>query len=159
MNYTEWAARYPEAANALARDVIVQDTTAASGGGSEAATQQCVRLSVAKQGGYSWRNNVGATPARCRDCGAPQQPVRYGLANDSARLNERLKSSDLILAIPRTITPAMVGTTVAQFGSVECKRAGWRYTGSRQEAGQAAWLALINKIGGFAAFSTGEIRL
>ena len=155
--YNDWATAYPEAAAALA-PILTTDVRHRNGG-SEARAQQDVRTSVAKQGAMAWRNNVGATKAHCPDCGARQSVIRYGLANDSARLNERVKSSDLILAIPRLIEPRHVGTTIAQFGAVECKRPGWKYTGKGREAGQAAWLALVAKLGGFATFSTGEIEL
>ena len=155
--YDDWVAAYPEAAAALTPLLTAQVTH--RNGGSEARAQQRVRVSVAEQGGMAWRNNTGATPAKCPDCGARQVPVRYGLANDSARLNERIKSSDLILAIPRVIRPEHVGTTIAQFGAVECKRPGWKYTGKGRETGQAAWLALIAKLGGYATFSTGEIEI
>jgi hypothetical protein len=53
----------------------------------------------------------------------------------------------------------MVGHTIAQFGSVEAKRPGWRYTGTPKEVAQAAWLALIVRLGGYATFSTGEFEL
>ena len=157
--YTEWAARHPQAAAELVRVFTVYGVPQPERSGSEAKVQQQVRLSVARQGAYSWRNNVGATPSKCRDCGARQTPVRYGLANDSTRLNRRMKSSDLILAIPRVITPAMVGSTLAQFGTIECKPVGWKYTGTGREAGQSTWLALIAATGGYAQFSTGEVVL
>ena len=155
--YTDWAARYPEAAAALTGILCTGATH--RGDGSEALVQQRVRASVASQGAMTWRNNVGATKARCPDCNAPQVPIRFGLANDSSRLNKRIKSSDLIGCIPRQITPAMVGTTIGQFASIECKREGWTYTGTDREAGQAAWLGLILQLGGFAQFTTGEITL
>lgn len=156
-NYEQWATAYPEAAAALA-PLLNTDVTH-KGGGSEARAQQNVRLSVARQGAVSFRNNVGATPAKCPSCQTPQVPIRYGLANDSARLNARIKSSDLILAIPRLIRPEHVGTKIAQFGAVECKRPGWKYTGKGRESGQQAWLALVSQLGGYATFSTGEVEL
>ena len=155
--YTDWAARYPEAAAALTAVLCVD--VVHGGDGSEALVQQRVRVSVADQGAMAWRNNVGATKARCPDCNAPQVPVRFGLANDSSRLNKRIKSSDLIGCIPRVVQPHHVGQTIGQFASIECKRAGWTYTGTEREAGQAAWLALISRLGGFARFTTGEITL
>jgi len=158
--YEEWAARWPQAAAELSAALSVfAAAPEGSGGKSEAWAQQQARFGVGRAGAYSWRNNVGATKSKCENCGHRSQPVRYGLANDSARMNEQIKSSDLILAIPRVITPDMVGRTIAQFGSIETKRPGWRYTGKGQEPGQAAWLQLINSIGGYAAFSTGEIQL
>ena len=155
--YAEWAQAHPIAAADLMQVLYVGVDHNQSG--SEARVQQQVRASVATQGAMAWRNNVGATKSRCPDCNAPQVPVRFGLANDSTRLNKRIKSSDLIGCIPRTVTPAMVGTTIGQFASIECKRAGWKYTGTDREAGQAAWLALISRLGGFARFTTGEITL
>lgn len=167
MTYAQWAQRHPHAAAELTQLLTAHAATPADSEGAEQKAQQAVRLDVAQQGGYSWRNNVGATPSKirhtCQRCGFVQvsqsTPIRYGLANDSMKLNKFMKSSDLILAIPRTVTPDMVGQTIAQFGSVEVKRPGWRYTGTEREQGQAAWLALITQLGGFATFSTGSIKL
>lgn len=156
---SDWAAQYPQAAAALAELFAPGPTPELQAGTSEARAQQEVRIRVAQQGAYAWRNNVGATPARCPDCGAPARPVRFGLANDSHQVNQAIKSSDLILAIPRTVTPGMVGQTIAQFGAVECKRPGWKYRGNKEEAAQLAWLQLIARAGGFATFSTGELTL
>lgn len=162
MTYEQWATRHPQAAADLLQVFGSLDWPKIPRGGdgkSEAWSQQQARLDIAHQGAFSWRNNVGATPAKCPDCGNPQQPVRYGLANDSAKLNKQIKSSDLILAIPRIIRPEDVGLLFLQFGSVECKRPGWKYTGTKQEPAQAAWLALISSRGGFAVFSTGGVKL
>ena len=178
-DFNAWAARYPQAAAELHALIgaVPWPAPAEAKGKSEAWAQQHVRLSCSKhfvidQHGnklhaMAWRNNVGATPAKteheCPRCSCrfveKQTPIRYGLANDSAVLNAAIKSSDLILAIPRVIRPADVGSTIAQFGSIETKRPGWKYTGKGQEVGQAKWLALINKIGGFATFSTGEAEI
>ncbi len=161
MTYTEWAAHHPHAAADLQQVIGANNQPACpeTEGKSEAWSQQQVRLKAAHMGAMSWRNNVGATPAKCLNCGVSQRPIRYGLANDSSKLNATIKSSDLILAIPRFITPVMVGSTIAQFGSIETKRPGWRYTGRGTEPGQAAWLALIARLGGYATFSTGELNL
>jgi hypothetical protein len=162
MTFEEWERRNPQAANELRTVVnaVPWPVTPENGDQkSEAWAQQRVRMQVASLGGYAWRNNVGATPAKCKVCNAKQQPVRYGLANDSEKLNSVIKSSDLILAIPRLIKPADVGTTIAQFGSIETKKPGWVYSGKEQEHAQAAWLSLISKIGGFACFSTGDVKL
>lgn len=162
MTFEDWRKLYPLAALAL-DDVLAgapwPEADSSASGKSEAWAQSKARLSIAKQGGMSWRNNVGATPAKCEHCGNRSVPVRYGLANDSTALNRVIKSSDLILAIPRTITPEMVGKRFAQFGAVETKRPDWQYKDTRHEQAQAAWLALIGQMGGFAAFSTGEVEL
>ncbi len=158
--FAEWAAQYPEAAAKLTLVFMPPTPSPAEHAGkSEAWAQQRDRMTVARAGGMAWRNNVGATPARCPDCNAPQRPVRYGLANDSHQLNQKIKSADLICSIPRLITLEMVGTTIAQFGSIESKRPGWTYSGTPREVAQAAWAALLLQQGAFAKFSTGDIEL
>ena len=162
MTYAEWAARWPGAAaefQAMLNAVPWPTSPADGEGKSEQWAQQRIRMAVARAGAMAWRNNVGATPAKCPDCGEKRQPIRYGLANDSTQLNAKIKSSDLILAIPRTIRPQDVGTTIAQFGSIDAKRPGWVFTGTDEEVGQALWHGLVLRLGGFAKFSTGEIEL
>ena len=161
MIFNQWAAKHPQAAADLQSmlGAVPWPANELTDGKSEAWAQQQVRLRVAHAGGLAWRNNVGATPAKCKHCGEKQQPIRYGLANDSARLNESIKSSDVIAAIPRVIRPQDVGATIAQFGSIEVKHPGWTYTGRGQEEGQAKWLTLVQRLGGFATFSTGEVNL
>jgi len=117
---------------------------------SEAYVQSVVRLEAGRKGVRLWRNNVGAL---LNERGVP---VRYGLANDSKRLNEVVKSGDLIGWRPRLITPALVGSTIAQFVSRECKHPGWHYTGTEHEIAQMKWAQLVSADGGDAAFCTGE---
>jgi len=167
--YEQWAARYPQAAAELNQmlGAVPWPASESAQEKSEAWAQQRARLNISHAGSMAWRNNVGATPAKvpvvCPKCAfkhtVKQTPIRYGLANDSQKLNAQIKSSDLILAIPRVVTPAMVGTTIAQFGTIECKRPGWTYKGTEAEVAQLAWLQLIAKIGGYATFSTGEVSL
>jgi len=160
MSYQQWARRFPLAARELQK-ILAGDVEApdAHNGKSEAWAQQQTRLKVARAGALSWRNNVGATPAKCPECKAALRPVRFGLANESQKMNKRIKSSDLILGIPRLIEPQHVGRTVLQLVGVESKRPGWRYTGNEHEAAQAAWLALLVSHGGFGKFSTGDLEL
>ena len=169
MNYAEWRTRHPQAAAELQemQGAVPWPTNTENGGKSENWAQQQVRFQAGRAGAYAWRNNVGATSAKvkttCPRCQnryeIKQQPVRYGLANESMQLNKVMKSSDLILAIPRLITPQHVGQTIAQFGCVEVKKPGWKYSGNEHEQGQGNWLALINSIGGYACFSTGELNI
>ena len=116
---------------------------------NEATTQSLVRLALAAAGGRMWRNNTGVLRNQKR------RPVRFGLANDSAALNARLKSSDLIGWEPVVITGDMVGQTIARFTSIECKHPGWHLTpGDARGQAQRAWIDLVRADGGRADFVT-----
>ncbi len=114
---------------------------------SEAPTQQGIRLEGSRLGAYLWRNNSGAYQD---DSG---RVVRYGLANESKRLNDALKSSDLIGFIPVVITPGMVGTTVAVFTAIEAKPPGWQRISSKREYAQNSFIQLVRSFGGRAGFA------
>lgn len=121
--------------------------------GNEATVQVDVRLEAAQAGWHLWRNNNGMA------MDAKGRPIRFGLANDSAKLNKRIKSADLIGIRPVFITPDMVGSTIGQFASLETKRPGWRYAGTEREEAQARWAAIVTLAGGFARFITGKGQL
>jgi hypothetical protein len=146
MTLAEWAARWNIPAQAFAElaacSIVEPDPDALVGGKSEAYVQSCVRLEAPQRGAYLWRNNVGAGKL------ASGNFVRFGLGNDSPRLNERLKSADLIGMRPVIITAAMVGSRIGQFVSRECKREDWKYSGTMEENAQLAWATLINSLGG-----------
>lgn len=154
--FEAWTIRYHVSAEALAELRAVLNCTPApfppapANVKTEADVQSAVRLEGARMGVRLWRNNVGVLTD---DRGVP---VRYGLANDSARLNEQIKSSDLIGWRTVTIEPRMVGSTLAQFVAREIKAPGWRYTGSKHEAAQRRWLELVLADGGDAKFASGE---
>lgn len=114
---------------------------------SEAGVTSLVRLEANKKGVLLFRNNVGALKD---DRG---RLVRYGLANDSQRQNETLKSGDWIGIRKILIQPHHVGNVLGQFVSREIKRAGWRYTGQGREVAQNSWNALITAWGGDACFA------
>ena len=117
---------------------------------SEIEQQNRIRQAASAAGWLLWRNNVGALQA---DNG---QWVRYGLANDSAAMNERLKSSDLVGIEPLIITPDMVGRVVGRFVAIEVKRSGWSYRGTGREVAQNRFLELVNGRGGSGRFVSCE---
>lgn len=113
---------------------------------SESNVQAKVRLEATNKGIHLFRNNVGVLQDKTG------RPVRYGLANDSAKLNKIIKSSDLIGWRRVRIDQAHVGSVIAQFVARECKAANWTYSGNDHEVAQLAWLKLINANGGDAQF-------
>lgn len=121
-------------------------------GATEAAVTQRVRLAAAECGILTWRNNVGAMADETG------RVVRFGLCNDTAALNKKIKSADLIGIKPVVITAAMVGVTIGQFWSREVKEYGWTYKGTEREVAQSAWATLVTSRGGDAAFTTGAIK-
>lgn len=129
---------------------MITDTSMPQGA-SEGAVSQRVRLAAAASGMYVWRNNVGAMQD---DSG---RVVRYGLCNDTATLNKKIKSADLIGIKPVLITPAHIGITIGQFWSREVKHASWSWTGDDHEVAQLKWAELVIAKGGDAAFTTGAI--
>jgi hypothetical protein len=102
----------------------------------EADTLTQVRLLASQHGARLWRNNTGVA------YDARGVPVRFGLCNESAAMNQRIKSADLIGI-----------DAEGRFLAVECKHPGWHYTGNAHEAAQKAFLDLINKQGGRAWFA------
>ena len=119
-------------------------------GTSEAGVQSQVRLEAARKGVMLWRNNVGAMQDESG------RVVRYGLANESKKVNAVLKSGDLIGVRPVIIRADHVGKTIGQFVSREIKAGGWRYTGTEREIAQLNWANLIVSLGGDAGFATAE---
>lgn len=158
MNLHDWATRWGVSLEAF-RDLqtvlgtytppVPQD--APEFGKSEAFVQSVVRLEASRKGVKLWRNNVGALIPK-----DSKRPVRFGLANDSAEMNDVIKSGDLIGIRSVVILPQHVGMRFGQFVSREVKAVGWQYTGADREPAQLAWANVINAAGGDAAFCTGE---
>lgn len=135
---------------------------------SEDVVQAEIRAEAGKRGIHLWRNNSGAMSD------ATGRVVRFGLGNDSAQLNRRIKSSDLIGVFESGyITPAIHSDKAGRFLAIECKEEGWRFPESwrhyqpddadlpvlKSEAAQrvlAQWrfLTLVHNAGGLAGFAT-----
>jgi hypothetical protein len=117
---------------------------------TEQDIQNKVRMDAAKRGILLWRNNVGATRTETG------RIIRYGLANDSSRVNREIKSSDLIGITPKMITSDDIGAMVGVFTAIEIKRPGWTFNSKKeQEIAQKKYIDLVNNLGGIAFFSTG----
>lgn len=157
----QWATRHHVGQDALVElsAILGSVGTDETGGRSESNVQSRVRLAAPAAGMRLWRNNVGVlTDER-------GVPVRYGLANDTKALNDRLKSHDLVGWRRLVVSPDMIGGTIAQFVSIECKHEGWqpaRPTNVRDyahEQAQARWAALVIADGGYSRFVTAPEQL
>ncbi len=117
---------------------------------SEAQVLAQVRLDAGRQGITLYRNNVGMA------YDSSGRAIRYGLLNESSRVNQIMKSSDLIGITPVIITQEMVGRTLGVFTAVEVKREGWGYKGTDREVAQKAFLDLVISMGGIGRFENGS---
>lgn len=151
----EWAIKHGVSHVALAdlRAMMGVDTdvaTVAAKAGSEAQVQQLIRLEASRLGCRIWRSNTGALPDKTG------RIVRFGLCNDSAELNKKIKGSDLIGIRPVVITPTHIGQTIGQFVAVEVKESIWKYSGTEREKAQLAFGNLVLSLGGAFCFATSE---
>ncbi len=147
----EWAFKWGIPRNAVADLYAMLGATGETPthddrGVSETAIQQAVRLEASQKGARLWRNNSGGFYDETG------RFIRYGLANDSEKINKELKSSDLIGITPVVVTQEMVGCRIGQFTSYEIKKGDWKYTGTDRELAQLRWLQLVLSLGGRAAF-------
>ena len=99
----------------------------------EAIIQQNVRLAMSEAGAVMFRNQVGATHT------FDGRLIRFGLC---------IGSSDLIGWTPVTITPDMVGRTIAVFTACEVKRPGGKATED-----QLNFISAVQRAGGFAGIA------
>lgn len=158
MSIQDWAARWgipQQALDELPRFITHHaELDENNSGKTEAYSQSQVRLEAPHKGVLLYRNNNGAGKI-ADDDGVSSRFMRWGLANDSAKLNKVFKSADLIGLRKRLITADMVGKIIGQFYSRECKRPGWTYSGTPEEVAQLNWANVINANGGDAKFVTG----
>lgn len=118
---------------------------------NESSVQQRVRLEAARLGIELWRNNSGAGAI------GDGRQIRWGLGNDSAALNEKIKSSDLIGITPMTIFYHGQSLTIGVFTAIECKPTGWKFNHSDKRAvAQKAFHDIVIRAGGYAGFATNE---
>jgi hypothetical protein len=157
MMLDEWARAWGVSGQALAdlkaRMGVFHDLPTPVAGDSEAAVQSRVRVAAARRGIALWRNNSGAGYDEAGNF------MRWGLGNDSAKINKIIKSADLIGIRPIIVQPDDVGRLIGQFVSYEIKHAGWKWTGSEREQGQLNWAKRVTALGGDGRFLTSESQL
>lgn len=152
----EWATRNGISAKAMQElsALLFQPDLAypkAPEGSLENWVQNSLRTMAPQRNSLLFRNNVGALEDK------KGRVVRFGLFNDSTKMNEVMKSGDLIGGYKLLIKPEHVGQTVLQFMSIECKKPGWSFNkNDKHELAQQRWANYIISSGGIACFSTGE---
>ena len=148
MNLDEWAARnnIPEKAIAELYAMAAGSDPNHKTGLSEAAVQSRIRLEASQKGARLWRNNVGACTT------IDGSFIRFGLANESERENNSIKSADLIGLRPVRIMPRHIGGLIGQFVAREVKAGGWSYTNTPRETAQQRFLTIVNVLGGDGKF-------
>ena len=115
----------------------------------EAIVQDDVECLASSFSSRLLRNNSGALQ------NSDKVWVRYGLGNISKKLNQKLKSSDLIGWTSITITKEMVGRKVAVFTAIEVKPTTFNvkseYRENSREWAQERFASLVREAGGFGA--------
>lgn len=142
----EWAGRHAIPPHALGELLTLWHSVAGpvDPGLTEAGVQSRLRLCAAAAGNSLWRNNNGA----CKD--DTGRLIRYGIGNDSKKLNDLWKSSDLI-----GITPvSWQGRTFGVFTAIEVKREGWRAPENDRDRAQMQFGLTVESMGGIFAFAT-----
>lgn len=148
MTLNEWQQRWQIPAQAMQELLTMPlPEPAAHTVNTEAAIQGSIRLAASQISNNLWRNNNGAAVT---DDG---RHLRFGLGNDSPRINHAFKSSDLIGITPVMVTPQHVGRIFGIFTAVEVKHGGWFWSGTEREQAQWKYLTLIQSKGGFATFA------
>ena len=153
MTLKDWQARWghhiPAQALAELKAILspAMPLTAPTSRHSEAAGAAQIRLAAGRAGAPLWRNNRG---------GAYDETgrfIRYGLGNESVKLNDTWKSSDYIGMLPVVVQPSHVGRTFGVFLAVETKPTPWRLTpGDKRGQAQAAFIQSVRGFGGVGGF-------
>ena len=115
---------------------------------NESTVQDEIRLDSSQYGGLL-RNNSGVY----NPDDPPTPWTRWGLGNDSKKINEVRKSSDLIGCTAVVITPEMIGHTVAVLTVVEVKKQGWRWSATNKNKAQLNFINWVLSNGGIGCFA------
>ena len=118
----------------------------------EAHASQEVRNRASDWKARLFRNNSGVL---MNDVGVP---VRFGLGNESQKMNKQFKTGDFVGWFPVTITPDMVGKEIAVFANIEAKALGFKiksvYPINSREFAQNKFNELVRKNNGIAGFAS-----
>lgn len=134
----EWARRWNIPHQAMVELAALSLPYGGDSGTSEQATQNEIRLKAAQNGLSMWRNNSGSFQ------NITGQWIRFGLGNDSKKINKVFKSSDLIGIGP-----------YGKFVACEVKKPGWTLQpGDERGQAQYNFITTVNMLGGIAGFAT-----
>jgi len=153
MVLSEWAKKWNVSVEALTElrrslGVVYNEPEKEKDNYTEAQLLSLLRLEASEKGMRLWRNNVGAAVTKDGSF------IRFGIANESMRLNKVLKSSDLIGLKPVLITEKHIGCVIGQFVAREVKKHDWVFKGDEREQAQLRFINLIVSLGGDACFAT-----
>lgn len=134
----QWAMKWqvPQAALAELLDLGTVDGDDAAERSEASVVRDC-RVEADVLGGVLWRNNSGAT------FDARKRMIRYGLGNDSKKLNRDYKSPDLVGIAPG-----------GRFWCAECKPPGWKGVRNDREKAQQNFGRHVMSLGGLFTFAT-----
>lgn len=118
------------------------------GENTETSIQKRIVLATNTTRSLLLRNNSGAFK------NSTGRFVRFGLGNESAKVNARFKSSDLIGVTPVLIEPCHVGRTFGVFTAVETKAPGWNYRPTEREKAQKYFLEVFAARGAICCFAS-----
>lgn len=150
---TQWQQKHNISAEAMGDLAIITGRVPASlytpsqGATSEEATQSRLRVIAPSLASHLWRNNNGVMEDGDRY-------IRFGLANDSKKLNDVFKSSDLIGITQMRIGPQHFGRTVGIFTAIEVKHPRWVTPENDRDEAQSNYLQHVNANGGLGFFCT-----
>lgn len=117
----------------------------------EGYAMQEVRKRASDWKARMFRNNTGCLKDQSG------RPVRFGLGNESSKVNAQFKTGDYVGWFPVTITPEMVGKTIAVFANIEVKAVGFTvkldYNPKSREYAQNNFNQLVISHGGIAGFA------
>lgn len=121
---------------------------------NETATSSHVQVAAASLNILLMRNNVGVAVDETG------RHIRYGLMNESKKVNDQFKSSDLIGVTPVLIGPQHVGRVMGIFTALETKRAGWTLRpGDTHAQAQIRFLDLVKRYGAIGGIVTDPRQL